>query len=295
MQVDIILPVYKSNKFVFEAIDSVIEQTYDDWNLHIIDDHSEDGGLNQIYERYSRFVPKINFIQLNENLRAAGARNYAIERAKGEILAFIDQDDKWSNDKLMLQIDYMNDYNCDLVHSNILMINENGKIIEGWEKENNSRNSLDWENCNHVILARKLLLKLNTRLTSTIIKRSAFEGIGGFNTQYYGAEEPIFWVECAIKYKIGHIRKKLLLRREHDQNTSKIHSYERLNGYLKSMYIFKTKFNSELAKAADLKKSKLEWKLFRTYLAKYDYRCLYQFLIVLKNPIYLTCKLVKSR
>ena len=81
MIVDIVLPIYNPTDKVFCAIDSVINQTADNWHLIVIDDASENNLLIKITNRYKNIKDKISIIALKRNLRAAGARNYAISKS----------------------------------------------------------------------------------------------------------------------------------------------------------------------------------------------------------------------
>ncbi|THF80871.1 glycosyltransferase family 2 protein [Cohnella fermenti] len=100
------MPVYNSDKYISESIESVIGQTYIDWELIIVNDNSTDNTKRTI-EAYQMIDSRIKLINLEENKGAAYARNTALEHAKGRFIAFLDADDKWKNDKLNIQIPYM--------------------------------------------------------------------------------------------------------------------------------------------------------------------------------------------
>lgn len=97
--VSVIIPVYNSEKYLAEAIDSVLAQTYQDFELIIVDDGSTDHS-REIAKSY----PKVKYIY-QENRGVAAARNYGIKQAKGEFLAFLDADDLWLPEKLALQME----------------------------------------------------------------------------------------------------------------------------------------------------------------------------------------------
>ena len=109
--VSIIMPAYNSEDFIAEAIETVRKQTYENWELIIVDDQSSDITY-QIIKDYSIEDTRIKQDQLEVNSGAASARNRAVELAKGTFIAFLDSDDLWRPNKLELQINFMieNDY-----------------------------------------------------------------------------------------------------------------------------------------------------------------------------------------
>ncbi len=128
MTVSIITPVYNSLPFIFETINSVVNQTYTDWEMIIVDDFSSDDTFRRV-QAYTENETRIKIFKLTKNSGAAVARNYAISRAEGEFIAFIDADDLWLPNKLEKQINYMKYNNYILTHTNYEIINESGDKI----------------------------------------------------------------------------------------------------------------------------------------------------------------------
>ena len=91
MKISTIVPVYNTEKYVGRCIDSIISQTYPDWELILVDDGSTDGSLN-IIESYAKKDPRINVIH-QKNEGPGMARNSGIVQATGEYIVFIDSDD----------------------------------------------------------------------------------------------------------------------------------------------------------------------------------------------------------
>jgi len=113
--VDIILPVYNSKKYILNTINSIIKQSYKSWNLIIIDDFSNDGTyeiLKDFKKKHSN-NNKIFLYQTIKNKGQAFARNLGLKITKSTFVAFIDSDDIWEKDKLKYQIKFMlsNEYN----------------------------------------------------------------------------------------------------------------------------------------------------------------------------------------
>lgn len=109
--VSIITPSHNSAPFISETIQSVLNQSFSDWELIIVDDCSTDNSVDVIQSFVER-DSRIKLIQLSENSGAAVARNRAIEVAQGRYIAFLDSDDLWLPDKLKKQLAFMqtNDY-----------------------------------------------------------------------------------------------------------------------------------------------------------------------------------------
>ena len=102
--VSIITPSYNSAKFIKQCIESVIAQTYTNWEMLIVDDYSADNSL-QILKKYND--KRIQLIELDKNVGASESRNVAIRKAKGKYIAFLDSDDLWEPQKLEKQISFM--------------------------------------------------------------------------------------------------------------------------------------------------------------------------------------------
>src|SRR5690554_452951 len=109
--VSIITPSYNAEKYLARTIESVLGQTFQDWEMIIVDDQSPDNA-NQLIEQYCQQDGRIKLLHLEKNSGAAVARNKGIEAAKGRYIAFLDSDDAWSPDKLEKQLAFMqaNDY-----------------------------------------------------------------------------------------------------------------------------------------------------------------------------------------
>jgi len=105
MLVSIIMPSYNSSSTIFDAINSVLSQTYKNWELIIVDDHSTDSTCDVIKKIND---DRIRLISLPSNSGSpAKPRNVAIKESKGQYIAFLDSDDLWYPTKLELQVDFM--------------------------------------------------------------------------------------------------------------------------------------------------------------------------------------------
>lgn len=123
--VSIITPMYNSSGFIEECIDSIQAQSYIHWELWLIDDASTDDTL-KVINPFLEKNPRIKFLQNPKNSGTAVARNYGINHANGEFIAFLDADDLWLPQKLQVQVEVMLQTNCDICFSSYYQINEAG-------------------------------------------------------------------------------------------------------------------------------------------------------------------------
>ena len=126
-KVSIIMPVYNSEKYIVDSIESVLKQTYSNWELLLVDDGSSDGSL-EIIKKYAKVDQRIVVLQHDNNKGLPTARNTGIEKATGKYLAFLDSDDLWAEEKLEMQTSFMikNDYG--MTFTTYQRMDENGVV-----------------------------------------------------------------------------------------------------------------------------------------------------------------------
>ena len=148
--VSIIMPSFNTGMFIAESINSVLAQTYTNWELIIVDDYSSDN-TDDIVNPY--LVDKrIVYIKNEKNCGAAVSRNRALREAKGRWIAFLDSDDLWMSDKLEKQISFMEKNNYHFSFTNYAEIdmkgNRNGITVTGPKKiTRNGFYNFCWPGC----------------------------------------------------------------------------------------------------------------------------------------------------
>ena len=199
--VSIVTPVYNAERFIEQTIQSVLAQTYTDWELLLIDDCSTDDS-GKIIQRYAQQDERIKYHRLQENSGAAVARNTAIGLAQGEYLAFLDSDDLWVANKLKRQLSDLKANNAAFVFARIRMIDQQGHVL----KENVPIPSM---------VNYKTLLKRTVIATSTVLldrKRT-----GNFSMPLRrGGQDYATWLlllrklgfayglnECLVEYRVS--------------------------------------------------------------------------------------------
>ncbi|HCH2936824.1 TPA: glycosyltransferase family 2 protein [Vibrio parahaemolyticus] len=125
--VSIIMPTYNSTDTVVESIQSVLSQIYKNWELIIVDDRSIDNTW-QVIQTYADKYDNIRVYQNKENLGAGASRNFAIKKARGRFIAFLDSDDLWTEDKLAEQIPFMLKNNYPLTYTHYSRFNSEEEL-----------------------------------------------------------------------------------------------------------------------------------------------------------------------
>lgn len=203
----IIIPAYNALRYLPETLESVLVQTFTDFEVIIINDGSYDNIVEWAVEIQD---PRVKFIS-QENKGVSAARNLGIENAIGEYIAFLDADDLWEPTKLEKQIEcFQKNSSLGLVHTEMALIDEESKSLGRKFTSNIEGNGL------------KSLLEQNTIVTSSVIvRRSCLERLGNFDINLSSSEDWELWVRIAANYLIAQIKEPLVFYRQHPNNTTK--------------------------------------------------------------------------
>ena len=160
--IDIIVPNYNKANYLDECIGSVLNQTYVNWSLYIIDDCSTDNSSN-ILNKYKN-EKKIKIIKLKKNKGPSFCRNLGMRLSKAEYISFLDSDDYWTNEKLQIQILYMIKNNLNFTYTDYIpFITKNNQKV--YKKETNLKKSFRFDdfiinssiNSSTMIIAKKII------------------------------------------------------------------------------------------------------------------------------------------
>jgi glycosyltransferase involved in cell wall biosynthesis len=195
--VSVIIPVFNGGRFLNKAIESVLNQTYKNFEIIVVDDGSNDNSA-EIAKSYCDVIYKYQ-----ENGGVASARNNALSKVKGDFIAFLDADDFYPKDKLEIQVNHLKDNeNTDCCIGHVYNFIEPGYYI--------STKDLD-----HFSNKEKIALP------TLVAKKYVFDQVGHFNINYISCSD-FEWITRAIelKIKIDILPDLLLNRRIHDTNLS---------------------------------------------------------------------------
>ena len=126
--VSIIMPAYNCGDFIGIALDSVINQSYKNWEVIVVDDCSTDNTADVVQE-YIKNDNRIKYHKLEKNSGAAVARNKAVDLASGKYMAFLDSDDVWFQEKLTKQIGFMEENDYGFTCTSYTKIDEQGEYL----------------------------------------------------------------------------------------------------------------------------------------------------------------------
>jgi glycosyltransferase involved in cell wall biosynthesis len=192
MSVSIIMPAFNVEKFVSDAINSVLNQTYKNFELIIIDDGSKDNTLKVVCS----FDDKRIKVLKQENLGVSKARNAGINKSQNKYIAFIDSDDKWHPKKLENFINNISENNIGIYHSNVILFDENGKDLSKY----NYSEPISLDNDRDLILIYDFIV-----LSSVIIPKKVLTEFNGFAEDLNGTEDWDLWIKITRRYNIYKI------------------------------------------------------------------------------------------
>ena len=195
--VDIVIPSYNRKNFLKQAVQSVQNQSYKNWNLFIVDDASTDGTANTFYEE------NINTLTLKSNKGVSYARNYGIKQGKADWIAFLDSDDEWLPKKLEKQMEYAkNQPQYPLIHCNEIWLKK-GKILN--QKKKHTKQG------GRIFIPSIKLCCISP--SSVLIKRSLFKKIGLFREDFPVCEDYELWLRICSHYEVGFIEEPLVIKK----------------------------------------------------------------------------------
>lgn len=227
--VSVITPMFNSEKYIGQTIRSVLNQTYDNWEMIIVDDSSTDDS-RKLVKKYSDKDKRIKLIELESNFGGpARPRNIGIKHSEGEYIAFLDSDDLWIKEKLRDQVDFLQCRRYEWSYCLDLAVF--GDTLE--EYPNKAR--LEGKHCDEV--GEKLFENNFIACSSTLIHKSVFDELGLFNENRdcIFAEDWEMWLRIAYKYPVGFLPKFLVLYRIHDNNNS-VNRID-LNRFVRNRYV----------------------------------------------------------
>ncbi|MCK5341755.1 MAG: glycosyltransferase, partial [Candidatus Heimdallarchaeota archaeon] len=197
--------------YLKKAVQSVLDQTFNNFEIVIINNYSIDNTLEIISAFNDARIKVINF--KNDGI-IAKSRNQGIMQSVGKYVAFLDDDDLWCPDKLELQIKYMGEHpEFDLVYSNALIIDEHGN-------KNGLLMTPKQAKIGKVFL--NMVYKNFVPILTVLMKKEIFESIGLLteDTSMRGREDYEYWLRTSLNYKFGYINKSLALYRIHSKGVS---------------------------------------------------------------------------
>ncbi len=231
-KVSVITVTFNREQFIREAIDSVLAQTFTDWEMVIVDDASTDN-TERIVKDYIDGESRIKYFKNKVNLGIAKTRNRGLELARGEYIAPLDSDDIWLDvNKLKKQVEFLEinkDYS--MLGGGIMRINEKSQPIK------------------KVLfpvydsLIRKIILQFNPFPQSTLLyRKSVALACGGYSHNYKICDDYELWLKMGLQSKFTNIPQVLAGYRVHGGNITKTKRLTTCKEILDIVWNFKTKY-----------------------------------------------------
>lgn len=215
--ISVVIPLYNKEKQIINTLQSIFRQTYQDFEIVVINDGSTDNSVAEVERIHD---PRIRLIN-QQNTGVSVARNRGIQEAKGEYIALLDGDDEWMPDYLKTQIELAQKYpECDVYAVNYCFRDMTGQTIP--TKINQLpfigadgilANYFEVASCSHPPICS----------ISIMVRKGVFESVGGFPIGIKSGEDLLTWARLACKYKIAYSTKPLafFVESASDSNESK--------------------------------------------------------------------------
>lgn len=190
--VSVITPTYNRAKFIGQAVQSVLNQTYGNFEHLIVDDGSTDN-TGEVLKPFLSDERVRYFHQQNQGQSVA--RNLGIRHARGELVCFIDSDDIWVAHKLTGQVRLMDEHpEVGIIHGDEIMIDEAG---QEFSRKNMKRYSGN--------IADQLLVDNSVSINTAMVRRECLSFSGGFPQQYGVADDYALWLRLSARYRFLYV------------------------------------------------------------------------------------------
>ncbi|WP_447979717.1 glycosyltransferase family 2 protein [Candidatus Nitrospira bockiana] len=202
-RVSVVIPVYNAEDHVGEAIEGVLAQTFQDLEIIVIDDGSTDGSA-AVVQRYSDAVKYV----YQKNAGVAIATNRGVELSRGELIAFLDNDDIWLPQKLERQIAFLDQHQeCGVVNCDMQYISQTGAVMDRYVRGVNREHP-------YVRLFQKGFVIYCSMI---VVRRTVYDRVGGFNESFVAAGlQDMEWLSRVVEHtEVGYVPETLVLYRDH--------------------------------------------------------------------------------
>jgi glycosyltransferase involved in cell wall biosynthesis len=207
--VSVILPTYNCGHFLPDSLGSVLSQTYDFYEIIVVDD----GSTDTTKEVLNPFMQKIKYIHLEQNRGLPTARNIGIRSAQGKYIAFLDADDLWLPEKLQTDMECFDKHpDIGMIYSKHTNIAENGIVLDGGIKRRLPSGNI----------FIRLFSEQNFIVpSSVVVRKDVFATTGLFDEQLFNCQDWDMWLRIAFSFKVAGINKSLVKYRHNPRSLSK--------------------------------------------------------------------------
>lgn len=196
--VSVIIPTYNRGWIIRDAIDSVLGQSYEDFELVVVDDGSADDTV----DRLRIYRDRIRLLRQG-NRGVSAARNHGLEASSGELVAFLDSDDFWLPEKLAVQVEFFSKHAAALICQTEEVWIRNGMRVNPGKRHLKPSGQ---------IYERSLELCLVSP-SAVMVRRELFEQVGRFDERLPACEDYDLWLRVSCRYPVYLIRQALTIKR----------------------------------------------------------------------------------
>lgn len=235
-KVSIIVPTYKRSQFIQRAIDSLLNQTYPNIEVIVIDDnHPNSEHRTETEKKMLKYANHSNviYIKNEKNMGGALARNVGIYNASGDYITFLDDDDIYLPDKVNVQVNYMIKYDLDMSFTDVRIHNEADQLID-------YREHPYIKNCTKQELLKLHIMHHLTPTNTYMFKRNVLIRIGGFDDVQMGQEFMLMLKAIESDLKIGYLPEAHVIQYLHEGERISI-GENKINKEIE-LYQFKKKY-----------------------------------------------------
>jgi teichuronic acid biosynthesis glycosyltransferase TuaG len=232
--ISIIVPIYNAQAYLEETIMSVLNQTYKNFELILVN-HASTDNSDKIIKKYKEKDSRIRLITLDINKGGpAYPRNEGLKIANGEYIAFLDADDVWLENKLEKQLEFMLNNDVDIVHTLAYQIDENSNIVGEYN------NQTVYKILSLVLSEEKIIFYINYINTNSVFMKKDQKIFFDEDPNFIAIEDWKMWIECILENKrVVLLHDKLIKYRVHNASAS---NRDTDIGYRKSLYLLSLLF-----------------------------------------------------
>jgi len=251
-KISVMMTVYNAEKFIRDAIESILVQTFSDFELIILDDHSTDNSY-AIIKEYAKRDNRILVLHNEKNLGISESRTKCVKSAKGKFIAIADADDISVPTRFEKQLNYLEG------HKDYGVV---GGFLELFDSETGKTIAYRRYHKDDIKLRNRIFIYSPIAQPASMIRKEVFDNIGFYNPEYPPVEDLDIWFRLGTKYKFANIQEVLIKYRVHRNSAT-----------IKNMHRVKY----------------LTLKIRKKYMYEYNYHCTFldkAFLFLLKIACY---------
>lgn len=250
--ITVITSTYNREKYLPIAIESVLNQTYRNFEYHIVDDGSTDE-TRKVIEPFLKDSRVHYYFQ--ENRGQSSGRNVGLKMAKGNFICFLDSDDVWELDKLETQLNiFINNADIDVVYGDIQHIDEKGNIITGMSKMKRFSG----------FITKRLVIENFVSFNTVMFRRICYENLGGLDENLLYSDDYDLWLRYSTSFKFHYYPKIFSNYRIHSDTIS-----QNKDARFEAGYDILTRFFEKYPEAVGEGTKKKSWAHYYTRKGRY--------------------------